>query len=323
RIVERSSGIPFFVEELAASLDALDRIPRGLEELLRARVDALSAEAQQLVRAVAAGTAGGPVPDAVLASVVGWEPVELAARLREAVTRYVLVVSDDSYDFRHALMREVVEADLLPGERAALHAAFARALETLDEGAGDDPATANRIALHLLAAHDLPGAAAWSWAAGRVDDRALAFMEAAEHYQRVLELWDRIDDAARVVGVARIEVALAATQSLLLSGDPGRAVALARSELAIDARSSQGDDGECRASLVCLLGQALRRAGRMDESTDVLTAALAASPAEVTRARTELKCELGIGLALQVGSEEAQKVVDDALADARLVGDPA
>src|SRR5690606_13737694 len=157
RIVERSSGIPFFVEELAASLDALDRIPRGLEELLRARVDALSAEAQQLVRAVAAGTAGGPVPDAVLASVVGWEPVELAARLREAVTRYVLVVSDDSYDFRHALMREVVEADLLPGERAALHAAFARALETLDEGAGDDPATANRIALHLLAAHDLPG----------------------------------------------------------------------------------------------------------------------------------------------------------------------
>jgi hypothetical protein len=56
------------------------------------------------------------------------------------------------YEFRHELMREAAEAELLPGERIAVHAAIARWL------AGQQ-ATANagelsRIAHHWCAAND-------------------------------------------------------------------------------------------------------------------------------------------------------------------------
>ena len=36
--------------------------------------------------------------------------------------------ADDTFSFRHALLREVVYDDLLPGERVELHAAVAGAL---------------------------------------------------------------------------------------------------------------------------------------------------------------------------------------------------
>lgn len=323
RIAERSNGVPFFVEELAASIDAIDRVPRGLQELLHARIDALPVDTQEVVRAVAAGTAGGPVPDRVLGSVTGSTATELAARLRDALSNHVLVVADDGYVFRHALTREVVESDLLPGERTALHAAYARAFTAADERAGDDPATASRIALHWLSAHDLPQAAAWSSKVGRAAERAYAFAESAAHHQQVLELWNRIDEPERVVGAERVEVATAAAQSLMLCWQPSRAVALARSELAVDAADPTRPDGECRGPLVSLLGRALRHVGKPDESIDVLASALAEFPADVSQARTLLKCELALSLALQLWSGQAKAVVDDALADARQVGDPA
>ena len=48
---------------------------------------------------------------------------ELEQALAEAVHHHLLVVSDDGrYRFRHALLREAVLADLLPGERVRLHA---------------------------------------------------------------------------------------------------------------------------------------------------------------------------------------------------------
>ena len=45
-----------------------------------------------------------------------------------------MTVGDESYGFRHALLREVVYDDLLPGERTEMHAALARALEDTDRG---------------------------------------------------------------------------------------------------------------------------------------------------------------------------------------------
>ncbi|HEX6419404.1 MAG TPA: AAA family ATPase [Acidimicrobiales bacterium] len=322
RIAERSNGVAFFVEELAASIGEFDAVPQGLQELLRTRIDALDPATQEIVHAVAAGTVGGPVPDRVVAAVTGRSPAELAGPLREALSSHVLVVADDGYAFRHALMREVVEQDLLPGERTALHSAYARAFVADDERAGEDPATAGRVALHFLASHDLVLAARWSWKAGKAADRAYAFAEAAAHYQRVLELWDRIDDPASTVGAERIAVATAAAQAVMHGGNAARALALARSELARD--DAPGSDGdERRGTLVSLLALALRQVGRLSECIDVLAAALAAFPDEVSQARTLLKCELALSLALQQRTEAAQAAADDAVADAHRVGDPA
>ena len=58
----------------------------------------------------------------LLAEASGLDERALRDALREAVEGHILLAGDDGrYRFRHALLREVVDDDLLPGERAALH----------------------------------------------------------------------------------------------------------------------------------------------------------------------------------------------------------
>src|SRR5690606_2470406 len=85
----------------------------------------------------------------------------------------------------------------------------------------------------------------------------------------------------------------------------------------------EGGGDERRATLVSLLALALRQGGRLSECIDVLAAALAAFPDEVSQARTLLECELALSLALQQPVDAAQAAADDAVADARRIGDPA
>ena len=126
-IFGRSEGNPFFTEELLAACGpARMRCRATLRDLLRGRVEALPERSQDLLAAVA--VAGRQVPHRLLASVAGLDHRELADALRVAVAHQLLVIrpGEDGYEFRHALLREVVDADLLPGERARLHTAYAR-----------------------------------------------------------------------------------------------------------------------------------------------------------------------------------------------------
>ena len=110
RIVERSEGNPFFVEELLAGGEAgsAAAIPPSLRGILAQRLDALPASAAPVVRAAA--VLGRIVRHDLLARVTGLaEPVLLEA-LRAATDDHVVVPMPDarpSYAFRHALVREV------------------------------------------------------------------------------------------------------------------------------------------------------------------------------------------------------------------------
>jgi hypothetical protein len=91
----------------------------------------------------------------------------LVQALRAAVASQLLVTQPghDGYDVRHALLREVVDADLLPGERARLHAGYAQALAERPELAGALPAVATaELAAHWDAAGD-PSRALPAWVA--------------------------------------------------------------------------------------------------------------------------------------------------------------
>jgi hypothetical protein len=69
----------------------------------------------------------------------------------------------DGYDLRHALLREVIDADLLPGERARLHAALAHNLvDLLGSGELDWSGAAAEVAVHRDRTHDRPKALEWS-----------------------------------------------------------------------------------------------------------------------------------------------------------------
>ena len=91
-------------------------------------------------------------------------PAELYEALREAVDASLLVVDGTGrgYAFRHALTRDAVYEDLLPGERVELHTAYAEALDRDPGLAGDDASVPATLAVHWYAAHDLPRALAAS-----------------------------------------------------------------------------------------------------------------------------------------------------------------
>ncbi len=120
RLWARSEGNPLFAEELlAAGLDGRGGLPPTLRDALMVRTERLPPAAQEVVRLLAAGRR---LDHELLAEAGGLDPRELRDALREAVAAHVLEASDGTYAFRHALLREVVEDDLLPGERCSTRA---------------------------------------------------------------------------------------------------------------------------------------------------------------------------------------------------------
>ena len=200
-IFDRSGGNAYLVEELAGAVDGRRRPGRPAAvaaDVLLSRVDALSPDAQRLLRT--ASVAGRAVPDRLLAEVAGLGETELFAGVREAVENHLLVVAPDGqgYSFRHALTRDAVYEDMLPGERVRLHAAYGAALAR-------DPGLAGRarrrlpaaLAYHWYAALDLPRALPASVdAASARHGLATRPAEALRHLERALEIWPRVDRRA-------------------------------------------------------------------------------------------------------------------------------
>src|SRR5512132_2045956 len=115
-VFARSQGNPFFTEELLAVVRAgSSDLPATPRDLLRGRVDALAEPARRVLAVVA--VAGRQVPHRLLAAAAGLDDEAVTEGLRAAVAAQLLVRTggQDGYDARHALLREVVEADLLPG----------------------------------------------------------------------------------------------------------------------------------------------------------------------------------------------------------------
>ena len=227
-VFARSEGNPFFTEELLAVVRSGSReLPATLRDLLRGRVQTLPERARHVLEVVA--VAGRPVTHRLLAAVVGQEDRELVEALRAAVTNQLLVTGpgQDGYEVRHALLRELIDADLLPGQRAQLHAALAQTLTERPELADGPPAVAAaELAVHWDAAGEPARALAARVQAGLAADRAHAFPEAGRHYQRALELWEQVPDPGRTAGLDRIELLTRTADAVALAGTVERAISL-------------------------------------------------------------------------------------------------
>jgi len=227
QIVASSEGNAYYAEELLAALsDTADgtsngpALPSGLAALLMSRVERVSDAAQQVLRAAA--VAGRRSGDDLVRAASGLPDAAYDEAVREAVANQLLVPDGaDGYAFRHALLREAVYGDLLPGERTRLHGQLAALL-------ADVPGAAAELAHHSLASHDVPGAFAASVRAGDEARRLGAPTEAHRHYDQALSLWDRVDDAATIAGMSRGRLALRSAASAFAAGDVPRAVHLLR-----------------------------------------------------------------------------------------------
>jgi ATP/maltotriose-dependent transcriptional regulator MalT len=269
-IAERSEGIPLFVEELLGAVREgrveQDFLPPSLREVVLARTELLSETGQHVLRVVAA--AARWAPDRLLAAVAGLSDADLNAALREAMS-YQLLVLDGSgrgYGFRHALARAAVHDDLLPGERAQLHRAYAEAIERSADLASDLD-TSSMLAHHWLAAHDVPRALPASVRAGRAAAAASAPSAAQRHFELALELWNQVPEAEQRAGIDHAQLVEVAADAAWRAGGVERALALV--DEAVD---ELGEDGPLERRVILLVRRAelLSDLGRDDEGMAVL-----------------------------------------------------
>lgn len=275
RIVTRSAGNAYYARELWESTDRSgdDTLPRPLAELLLTRLAQLPPDGQALARAVAAG--GPRVRHQALAGVAGLPDPTLELALQSSVDHHVLVsAGEDGYAFAHALLGEAVYADLLPGERVRLHAAWARALQAADP-AGHPLGSAAEVAHHRMCSHDIPGALTASVQAAGEAEGLDAPGEAWQQWERALQLWsalaevrDGTDPGGDVTrGVAAridpVELGLRAAAMASRAGSGHRAVALAQ---AAAQRLDIGADPERAAQVYQRLAAHLADAERDGEA---------------------------------------------------------
>jgi DNA-binding CsgD family transcriptional regulator len=317
-VFARAEGNPFFAEELiAAAREGAQGLPPTLRDMLLARIHALDPRAQAVVRIAAAG--GRDVHHELLAAAAGLPEPDLSDTLRDAVRQHVLVAMGDGYAFRHALFGEAAYGELLPGERARLHAAFAAALEARPDLAGGNAATvAAEIAHHWLRAGDEPRALTASVRAGTEAERVGALAEAAQHDARALALWERVPGAERIAGIDRAALLERAADATAWTGDPTTAIELVDEAIAL--REAAAEPKHV-AALLQQRARFLWQLGRASEGVHGLERAVALLPADPPSVeRAEALGRLGLMTMLSGEYARSRTYAEQALAVAREVG---
>jgi len=298
-LYDRSDGIPLHLEELLVAVEdsALDvvekvQVPDTLSDAVLSRVTTLD----PLTRDVAAAAAviGRHFDFDLLSAVSQIADDEVARCLRRLQANYLVVsrTASDTFDFRHALIRDAIYADLSLPRRRELHDRVA-ALATA-RGYGDafvsvhydeagcrqdayrharraaDAATlvsAHReaLALYRRALRNLPTdvsfdeharlLSALGDAAAAVDDNDAA----AQAYSAAQEIWTQVGD---FVAAAVIVPPLVAVRHLLGDGLESRA---ARLEAAL-ASLGTSPDLKVQAQLLSALAAAYMLSRRLDEA---------------------------------------------------------
>ena len=241
-IVERTDGIPLFVEEMtkavleAESEGAAERVttavpspalavPASLHAPLMARLDRLgpAREVAQVGSAI-----GREFSHAALAAVVRKPEAELELALERLIAAGLLfrhgVPPNASYMFKHALVQDAAYGTLLRERRRALHARIAQALQSLFPEIGrTEPEV---LAYHLTEAGATEEAVRYWLAAGKNAAQRSANREAINHFQRGLEVLRILPDSHTKRG-AELDLQVALGPCLIATEGPisDRAVA--------------------------------------------------------------------------------------------------
>ncbi|GAB3741488.1 helix-turn-helix transcriptional regulator [Nocardiopsis nanhaiensis] len=260
-LFQRSEGVPLFVEALATSDPHPDRdgpdLPDHFRDLLLEPVHRFDDTALAVLRTAAVGAVSGSVEHEVLQLAAALPERELEAALHTLVDANVLRAGRTDYRFRHAMLRDAVHGEILPGPHTRLHLRFAQLIDEYPELVPTDRRAAEQ-AHHYQAAHDLPRAmeAAW-WAALRAGD-TLAFDEELDMLERVLSLWDRVPEpSTRVAGLGWAEVVSEAAGAALSAGRNRRVLELV--DGALDSVPEDPEDDHTRTVRAVLL----RRRGQV------------------------------------------------------------
>lgn len=278
-VLQQCSGIPFYLvswaQALASGTQPIgegDALPWDVMQSIRRRIASQPESAVSVMQVLA--VAGGKATLRLLRDVMhvaGHGEDDVIAAL-EASTRARLLdeAEDDSYEFAHEVIREVVMRDLSAARRNTLHRRIAEALE---QEPGEPPA--EMLAFHYLRADEPVKAVAYLESAG---DRAVAmraFGAAEQSYADLVTVLDRLG-RPREAALAREKWG-------------GVLRALSRYDLSLAALERAYDvyrddnDAEAQMRLVTQLGQVHADRGTAREGMQRLAPALAKDGAgEVT-----------------------------------------
>jgi class 3 adenylate cyclase/tetratricopeptide (TPR) repeat protein len=236
QIVQRSDGVPLFVEELTKSVveslepvadDTSDHgtgsaaaIPSSLHDSLVARLDRLG-PARHIANL---GAAIGRRFDYELLAAVASKPdneirVALGHLKRSGLVNQSGTPPASTYLFRHALIRDAAYDSLLKTDRQTLHGQIASALHTkfLERSETEPEVLAYHLSQSSAATEAIPY---WEKAGLRAASRA-AHVEAVDHYSAALDL---IKGQAEGVERAQQELSCLMRLAISLASSRGYAV---------------------------------------------------------------------------------------------------
>jgi DNA-binding CsgD family transcriptional regulator len=307
RIWERSDGNPFFALEVARALQRRGRslvageelpLPPSLEELVRERLDGLSAPALEVVRVVAA------LAEPTVALVEAAAGRRADRGLADALEAGVLQLDGDRLRFTHPLLGSAVSAHSAPTERRSLHERLAELVPGGEE-------RARHLAL-AAAGPNSEAASALEEAAQTAHARGAPTV-AAELAEQTL----RLTPAADVEELRRR--ALVAADLLRNAGDSRRAIAL------LEQARASAPAGPARAAVLMHLVQPTWDARGPREALVICQEALAEAEGDdalVATIRLDL-ADLMRGFVEGASSDRGLEQTELSVAAAQRTGDPA
>jgi tetratricopeptide (TPR) repeat protein/transcriptional regulator with XRE-family HTH domain len=187
RILQRASGVPFFLVSCAQGVRAgalagggEDAVPWDVAQGIRQRVAAL-AEGARAILGVAA-VLGRMVESTLLLAVAARPEEEVLVALEAATQARLLLEAGEGYQFAHDVIREVVEADVGLARRRMLHR---RAAEALEQGQGERQV--ELLVYHYSRAGVPEKTLLYLEQAGDKAARQGAYAAAESHFQQVAE----------------------------------------------------------------------------------------------------------------------------------------
>ena len=231
-ILEKTEGIPFFIEEFLSSLRDLGMIekrdvyrltkdarqvaiPSTIQEVIMARVDALPDAAKMVLQT-------GSVIERefsyqLIGKVMGLPEPELLSQLavlRNAELLYEKgIYPQSTYVFRHALTREVVYESMLTRRRRQLHVDIADAIEGICED--DLNEYCEVLAEHYVTGESYEKGAEYCKRAARKAEKTASLQDAIRYAQKrvsCLESLPQTEDVLRKTVDARTTLGLYLTQ---------------------------------------------------------------------------------------------------------------
>jgi tetratricopeptide (TPR) repeat protein len=201
-VIERTGGVPLFVEELtrailesgSAQLSARE-IPATLHDSLLARLDRVG-PAKEVAQVGA--VIGGEFSYELLRAVHPMAETELQAALRKLTDAELLyvqgIVPDVTYQFKHALIRDAAYEALLRSRRRELHGQVAVSIDEKFPALKQEHP--ELLARHWTEAGETERAIAEWQRAGKAAEARNAFIEAAESYRQAIALVKLLPESA-------------------------------------------------------------------------------------------------------------------------------